>query len=78
MMSVSNILKARRGQTPYEDFARELDMKTATVYRIIKEERSIGIIAIRKIAAWAVARNDRELISALTFRALGYTLEELN
>ena len=75
MAELARMIEARRGDAPYDDLAREINLKTPTLFRFLKGERGMGIDSVRKVAAWAKLKDDHELIYALASYALGFDIE---
>ncbi len=65
MTTIAKMIDERRNKRPYDDFAREVGVKTPTLFRYIKEERNMDVKNIRLFAAWAKEQQDQEFISAL-------------
>jgi len=74
MTTLAQMIDDRRGNTSYDDLAREINMKTATLHRYVTGERNMSVPNIRKIAAWAREKGDTELVSALASYALGFNV----
>ena len=77
MAQVARMIDERRGDTSYDDLAREIGMKTPTLFRYIKGDRNMNVDNIRKIAAWAKRKNDCELVKALAAYAVGFDVSEI-
>ena len=75
MHDLAQLLRNRRGEIPYEDLAREIDIKTSTLFRQLTGQRVISLKTVRKLAWWAAKRNDTELLDALASYSLGLKIQ---
>lgn len=71
MSEIARMIDERRGTTSYDDLAREIGIKTPTLFRYIKGDRNMTVPGMRLIAAWAAKRGDFELLEAMAEYALG-------
>ena len=71
MHDLAQLLRNRRGEIPYEDLAREIDIKTSTLFRQLVGQRVTSLVTLRKLAKWAHKKKDEELLDALATYALG-------
>jgi transcriptional regulator with XRE-family HTH domain len=74
MSTLVEMLKKRQGETHPEDFAREIGVRSSTVYSWYNGRRSIGVDGARNLAQYAKRRNDKELLLALGSYVLGVDL----
>jgi hypothetical protein len=74
MNELSEMMDQRRNGIPYDDLAREIGMKTPTLFRYIAGQRNMSVLNIRKIATWAREKDDKELINALVSYAIGFEI----
>lgn len=72
MKIVAEMINDRRGKGSYDDIARDIGIKTATLHRAMTLGRDMSVPSISKIALWAKAKNDRELLNTLASYALGF------
>lgn len=72
--NVVTILNERRADLTYDDFAREIGIKTPTLFRLLTGRHGMGVDSIRYFARWAKRQRDIALINALASYALGFEL----
>ncbi len=71
MIALIETLRARQGKQSCDDLARDIGIKTASLYKYLKGERGLGVANIRILAAWARMNQDNEMVQALIDYALG-------
>lgn len=69
--AVIEIIKARRNGKSVEVLASEMGLTAISLYRYLAGSRQMSVGGIRKIATWARAKNDQELLAALAAHVLG-------
>ncbi len=65
-------LKERMGDNSHDDLAREIGIKTASLYGYLNGTRNMSIPNINIVAAWAKENDDIQLINALINYSLGF------
>jgi transcriptional regulator with XRE-family HTH domain len=74
MSTLVELLKKRQGDLHPEDFARDVGVRTSTIYSWYNGRRSIGVDGARHLAKYAQKKQDRELLLALGSYVLGVDL----
>lgn len=77
MTELVKMIQERQGKMSIEEFANKMGLRGATLSRCYKEERSLGIDAIRKMAEYFYQKNDIQMLHALSAYALGMDITAL-
>lgn len=73
MVTLMEMVEARRGDLSFEDYARELGLKTSVLYKYVKEQgnRDMSLPNFKRIAQYYHKKGDTEMVDALVQYATG-------
>lgn len=72
MAELVEMIQDRQGKKSIEQYANEMGLRGATLFRFYKGQREISVSSLRKMAEYYRLQGDRTMVSALAAYALGF------
>ena len=70
MVQLVGMIQARQGKKSIEEYANQMGLRGATLFRFYKGQRAISLPSLRKMADFYRQQGDQEMLAALSSFAL--------